>query len=175
MSYKKIWVHVVWGTKGRHPFLTNGLRQNFLEHLLLNAAKNDIEVSLVNCWIDHVHCLIRLKSVQSIADVTKHIKGESARWINSNKLSEKRFSWAREYFAASVSEGNIRPVKHYILSQERHHAHRTFKQEVETFFQQTPVQHFSAGQISKSSDANQPQASAWGLTEGLFSTPTPGA
>jgi len=147
MSYTKIWVHAVWGTKGRYPFLANGMRQNLLDHLKLIAAENDIEVCLVNCWIDHVHCLIRLKSSQNIADVTKQIKGESSRWINKNKLSEKRFNWTSEYFAASVSEGNIGSVRHYILSQERHHSHRTYRQEVELFFQQNPVQHFSAGSL----------------------------
>jgi len=157
MSYTKIWVHAVWGTKGRHPFLSNGIRQNFLEHLEQIATKNNIEICLVNCWLDHVHCLIRLKSGQNIADVTKQIKGESSRWINRNKLSEKRFSWASEYFAASVSEGNILPVRHYILSQEHHHSHRTFKQEIETFFQQVDGQHFSAGPVSNSAAPQNPR------------------
>jgi len=134
MSYTKIWIHAVWGTKGQHLFLSNGMCKSFLEHLVAIATKNDIEICLVNCWTDHVHCLIRLKGGQNIADITKQLKRGSSRWINKNKLSEKRFNWTGEYFAASVSEGNISPVRNYIMSQERHHSNRTFRQEVETFF-----------------------------------------
>jgi len=133
------------------------MRQNVLDHLKMIGEKKDIEICLVNCWIDHVHCLIRLQSGQNIAEVTKQLKCESSRWINKNKLSEKRFHWASEYFAASVSEGNISPVKQYILSQERHHSHRTFRQEVETFFQQIPVQRFNAGHLSNSGEVNSPR------------------
>ena len=140
MSYTKIWVHVVWGTKNKHPFLVNELRTEFLKHAVENAARKGVEVCLINCWVDHVHCLVRLTADQSIAYVVKLIKGEASRWINQNRLSEKKFSWAREYYAGSVSEGNLRSVRHYILNQERHHSNRTFSEEVADYFKLNPMQ-----------------------------------
>jgi len=136
MSYTKIWVHAVWGTKGRHPLLSNGFRQAFLDHLKENAEKKDIEISMVNCWIDHVHCLIRLKPDQNVEEVIKGIKAEASHWINGNHLAEKKFFWSREYYVASVSEGNLNGVKQYINGQERHHTHRTFKEEVAAYFEE---------------------------------------
>jgi putative transposase len=139
MSHTKIWVHVVWGTKGRQPVLSNGLRQKFLDHMVGFAAQNDIDIGLLNCWIDHVHCLIRLKPDQNLAEILKMLKGETSHWINKNHLTEKRFTWSGDYFAASVSEGNLKGVHNYILGQERHHAHRTFREEVDAYFAANPV------------------------------------
>ncbi len=134
MEYTKIWVHAVWGTKGRQPILANGMRQRVLDQIVDQALARDIEIQLINCWVDHVHCLIRLKSGQSIADTLTGIMQDSMRWINRNKFSEKRFGWSKDFFAASVSEGNLSLVRNYILGQERHHEHRTYQQEVETYF-----------------------------------------
>ncbi len=134
MSYTKIWVHAVWGTKGRQPILSNGSRQKFLDHLLDHAAKKEIEIGLINCWVDHVHCLIRLKPGQNVEDIIKIIRRESSSWINFHHLSEKRFVWSGDYYVASVSEGNLNGVKNYILCQERQHSHRTYKEEVAAYF-----------------------------------------
>jgi len=137
MSYTKIWVHAVWGTKGRHPLLSNGLRQTFLDHVKEIASEKDIEISLINCWVDHVHCLIRLQPEQNVAEVVQLIKKEASHWINGNHLETKRFSWSGEYYVASVSEGNLSGVKHYITGQERHHAHRTYKEELAAYFEES--------------------------------------
>ncbi len=136
MSYVKIWVHAVWGTKKKQPFLVGDFKTETLKHIVENAEEKGIEICCVNCWVDHVHCLIRLGPDQSIAGVIKMVKGEFSRWANQNKLTKKRFSWAREYYACSVSEGNLRKVKHYILNQERHHSKRTFQQEVAAYFEE---------------------------------------
>jgi len=42
------------------------------------------------------------------------IKGESAYWINKNKLLEQKLEWADGYFAASVSMGKLDIVRNYI-------------------------------------------------------------
>ncbi len=135
MSYSKIWVHAVWGTKGRQPLLANGFRQTFLDHLVENAMKNGIEIDLINCWIDHVHCLFRLRPDQNIAAIVQKLRGETSRRINRERLSGKRFCWSGDFYAASVSEGNLKGVRFYINSQERHHAHRTYREEVSAYFE----------------------------------------
>ncbi|MCK9203902.1 MAG: transposase [Bacteroidales bacterium] len=137
MSYTKIWVHVVWGTKGQQPILVNGMRQQFLDQIVEQATVKDIEIHLVNCWMDHIHCLIRLKEGQNVAATVSEIKRNSSRWINLNKISEKRFSWDKDFFAASVSEGNLNPVRNYILGQERQHENRSYQQEIEAYFMPT--------------------------------------
>ncbi len=143
MSYTKIWVHAVWGVKGRHTLLSNGQRQQFLDHVKEIVSKKEIEISLINCWVDHVHCLIRLKPEQNIAEVVQQIKKEAAHWINGNHLEKKRFLWSGEYYVASVSEGNLKGVKHYIAGQERQHAHRTYKEELAAYFETSVTPEFN--------------------------------
>ena len=134
MSYVNIWVHAVWATKWRYPFLAGELRTAALKHIAENATIKGIEICELNCWVDHFHCLIRLGPDQCIADVLKLIKGEFSHWVNQNKLSAKKFGWAREYYAGSVSERNLSQVKNYIRNQERHHSKRTYHQEVGACF-----------------------------------------
>ena len=134
MSYVKIWVHAVWGTKWKHPFLDEGLKAEAMNHIIENATKKGIEIISINGWVAHVHCLIRLDARQCIAGVVKLIKGEISHWINKNGLTQRKFGWAKEYYAGSVSESNLRSVKHYIQNQERHHSKGTFEQEVEKYF-----------------------------------------
>jgi putative transposase len=42
------------------------------------------------------------------------IKGESAFWINKQKIIEHHFEWQDEYFAIGVSESKIDVVRNYI-------------------------------------------------------------
>ena len=134
MTQTKIWVHAVWGAKGRHTLFMNGSRQELLDHLQSAANTKNIELGVVNCWVDHIHCLVRLKSDQSLEQVMKELRTEASRWINSRSLTLKRFCWDRQYYAASVSEGNLQAAKNYILSQERQHASRTYKDEIAAYF-----------------------------------------
>ena len=134
MTQTKIWVHAVWGTKGRNTLLMNGSRQELLDHLQSAANNKNIELGVINCWLDHIHCLVRLRSEQSMEQVMKELRTEASRWINSRSQTMKRFCWDRQYYAASVSEGNLQAAKNYILSQEKHHANRTYKDEIAAYF-----------------------------------------
>ena len=71
----------------------------------------------------------------SIAKVMQLIKGESAFWINKNRLTKYRFEWADEYFAASVSESMMDSVRGYIRNQEEHHRVMTFGEEYNRFLE----------------------------------------
>lgn len=134
MSYSKIWVHAVWGVRGQQPILANGFRQTLVDHLVENAIKTGIEIELVNCWIDHVHCLFHLRPDQNVCAIVQKVKRDTSRWINLQGLAGKKFSWSGDFYAASVSEGNLKGVRFYINSQERHHAHRTFREEIAAYF-----------------------------------------
>ena len=61
------------------------------------------------------------------------IKGESAFWINKQKIIRGKFEWADEYFAVSVSESVLDKVRTYINTQDEHHQKVSFAQEYEIF------------------------------------------
>ena len=133
MSFVKIWVHAVWGTKNHDKILLKNVRNDLFHHIRENAKLKDIYVDFINGYLDHVHCLLTLNTDMSISKVLQLLKGESSFWANKNKLIKPKLEWAAEYFAVSVSESVIPKVREYIKNQEEHHKKITFVQEYEKF------------------------------------------
>lgn len=134
MSYVKVYIHLVWSTKSRHPFLDSiEKREAVWQHILNNAKQKNIFIDFVNGHKDHCHCLVSLGVDQTIKDVVQMIKGESSFWINNLKLCSTKFQWQNDYFAASVSESLINKTRDYIKNQEEHHKKKTFVDEYNEF------------------------------------------
>lgn len=136
MSFIKIYIHIVFSTTNRIPFLnTPELRVKVWKHIKENASEKGIFLDMINGYSDHCHCLISLSSNQNIEKIVQLIKGESSHWINKNKLTKGKFSWQDEYFAVSVSESKIDLVRNYIKNQEKHHQKKTFAEEYHEFIE----------------------------------------
>ena len=133
MSYLRVWIHAVWGTKNREHLLTARVRPRILSHILENARQKEIYIDRLNGYTDHVHCLFGLNAEMTIAKTLQLIKGESAHWMNEERITPMRFEWANEYYAVSVSESALEKVRVYIDGQEDHHRKRIFVEEVEEF------------------------------------------
>jgi len=133
MSYVKIWVHLVFSTKNRHPYLTRNIRYKLQNHIIENCKEKSIFLKAINGYTEHLHCLISIGKEQTIAKIAQLIKGESAYWINKNNLTDETFVWQDDYFAVSVSESNLEIVSNYIKNQENHHSKKSFKEEVKKF------------------------------------------
>jgi len=133
MSYVKIWIHAVWGTKNHERVLSKEIRQQLFQHIRENTKEKKIYVDFINGDMEHVHCLLALNADMSIAKAMQLIKGESTHWANAGKLMRHKLDWADEYFAVSVSESMIDKVRDYIKNQEDHHKRTTFQNEYEAF------------------------------------------
>jgi REP element-mobilizing transposase RayT len=133
MAFVKIWIHAVWGTKNREPFLEKGILESVCNHIKENGKLKGIFIECINGYSDHLHCLMLLNADSSISKQMQLIKGESSFWINKNKIIKGHFEWADEYFASSVSEDKLDVVKAYIINQQEHHKKVTFKVEYEKF------------------------------------------
>ena len=91
MSYVRIWIHCVWGTKNRIPFLN---KENIIEviaHIKENAKEKGVCLDFINGHKEHIHCTISLNADQTLAKTIQLIKGESSFWINKNKLTQSKF------------------------------------------------------------------------------------
>jgi len=133
MSWVSIWIHLVFSTKNREPYLHSAIRKTVFRHIKENAKQKGIWLDSVNGYSDHAHCLISLNKEQNISEVARLIKGESSYWINKHKLTSDKFGWQDDYWAASVSEGHLRATRNYIFNQEEHHQKQTFGLEIEEF------------------------------------------
>jgi REP element-mobilizing transposase RayT len=143
MPWVRVWIHFVWSTKGREPFLTDEIRLKVFQHIRDNARQKNIYVDFINGYVDHVHCLISLGTDQTLEKIMQLIKGESSFWINKNGLCKAKFGWQDEYFAVSVSETNLASVRKYIANQEEHHRSNSFDDEFEGFMKRAGFQRFT--------------------------------
>ncbi|HUI33244.1 MAG: transposase [Dysgonamonadaceae bacterium] len=136
MSWVRIWVHLVFSTKSRIPFLNSlELRNTVFNHISENAKEKDIWLDSVNGHKEHIHCLVSLGREQTISKIAQLIKGESSFWINKNKLIPQKFEWQDDFWAVSVSESHVSKVREYIATQEQHHEIKSFKEEIEAFME----------------------------------------
>lgn len=135
MSFIHIYVHFVWSTKNREPFLTKDIRYDVFQHIRDNAKKKNIHIDFINGYTDHVHCLVSLNDDLSIGKIAQLLKGESSFWINQNKITKTKFGWQDEYFAIGVCDDKIQIVRDCIANQDELHSKMTFAQEYEKFIE----------------------------------------
>jgi len=133
MSFIKVYVHFVWSTKNRFPYLTDNIRTEVFKHIRENAKSKNIYIDFINGYTDHIHCLVSLNDDLSIGKIAQLIKGESSFWINQNKLTSKKFAWQDEYLAIGVGDEKIEIVRNYIANQEDHHKKISFEAEYDKF------------------------------------------
>ena len=136
MSYIRIWVHCVWATKDRVPFLIDSIRDKVIFHIIENARSKQIFVDHLNGYQQHLHALISLGGKQNISEVMQLIKGESSYWINKNKLTRIRFEWQDDYYAVSIGMNQLENVREYIRRQVRHHSEESLEQEMERLIEE---------------------------------------
>ena len=136
MSWVRVYIHMVFSTKNRVPFLNSAeLRKNVFQHIKKNAEEKGIWLDCVSGFQDHAHCLISLGREQSISKVAQLIKGESSFWINKNNLTQDKFVWQDDYWVVGVSESHLEAVRRYIYNQELHHSKQSFSEEINVFME----------------------------------------
>ena len=146
MSFVKVYIHFVWNTKHRHPFLsTMEIRQKVWLHIRENAKAKEIFIDRINGYKEHCHCLVSLGKNQTIQQIAQLLKGESSHWINKENILKNerlKFSWQEEYYAVSVSESILNRVRNYIENQEKHHLKKTYQEECEEFIEKFGFERF---------------------------------
>lgn len=135
MPFVRIWIHCVWGTKKRIPYLSKSNKTKIIDHIKENALTKGIYIDFINGHQEHIHCTLSLNAEQSLSKVIQLIKGESSFWINKNKITQGNFEWGDEYFAVSVSESQIDNVREYIKNQENHHQKKSWEEECNEFME----------------------------------------
>jgi REP element-mobilizing transposase RayT len=127
-SLAQIYLHIVYSTRERHPFLAApDIRDE--THRFLGGHCNKLECPnlCVGSVVDHVHILCRLGRTISVADLIKELKRESSQWLKNR--ADESFYWQNGYGAFSVSPSHVEALRAYIGNQEEHHRTETFQDE----------------------------------------------
>jgi len=129
-SLVQIYVHFVFSTKNRQPFLTDiDFRLRVHAYLAATMANLDSPALIVGGVADHVHVLSRLSKTHSVADLVRDLKRGSSNWIKQENATLGDFHWQAGYGAFSISPGHVETLTKYIAEQEMHHRNESFQEE----------------------------------------------
>ncbi len=126
-NHLELFVHLVWATYDRLPFIEDEWKENLFRELKNEAERVGCKVIEVGGIEDHVHLLIKIPATISIAEVVKQIKGASSLFVNDTIRPNLYFKWQGNYSAFTISRWDVKKVANYIRNQVQHHAEGTIK------------------------------------------------
>ena len=129
-SLAQIYLHIVFSTKDRVPWLKRNALQHDV-HAYLAATLNNMDCP---CLIaggveDHVHILCRLGRQTTIANLVRDVKKACSSMLHDRNGALRDFHWQNGYGAFSISPSHVEALKRYIANQEEHHRRETFQDE----------------------------------------------
>jgi putative transposase len=130
-SFAAVWLHIVFATKNRLPFLHDSIRPELHAYVATVLKHLDCPALLINSVDDHLHALARLSRRVSIEKVLEAMKANSSRWLKTKGEALRHFQWQGGYGAFSVSPSQVETVRRYIARQAEHHRRVTFQEEFE--------------------------------------------
>ncbi|MCW1917040.1 IS200/IS605 family transposase [Luteolibacter sp. GHJ8] len=129
-SFSAVYLHVVFSTKSRAPYLADKELRTHLHRYLAGISQNlDCPTLLIGGVEDHVHLLARHSRTISQSDWIKELKRASSLWIKTDHPALRDFAWQSGYGVFSVSISQLDKVQAYIANQEEHHRKQSFQDE----------------------------------------------
>ena len=129
-SLSAVYIHVVFSTKERRPFLRDDTIRAALHPYLGKISKQLGCAPIITGGMeDHVHLLARFSRTITQAEWVKELKRVSNLWLKEKHLIQN-FEWQGGYADFSVSASNLEMVKKYIANQQHHHRRLNFQDEL---------------------------------------------
>ena len=130
-SLAQIYLHLVYSTKDRRPFLADRSIRGEL-HEYVGGACNGLGCPVIRVGgvADHIHVLCRFGREVTVSALIKELKRESSKWVKSKSPGLADFYWQSGYAAFSVSPGHVEALREYIGNQESHHRQESFQDEL---------------------------------------------
>jgi putative transposase len=140
-SLVQIYVHIVFSTKNRVPYLKDKTFRSRTHAYLTGICKNlETPALIIGGVEDHVHLLCRLSKTLDISTFIRELKRNSSKWIKEENQQLFDFHWQNGYGAFSISPGHVEALKEYIANQEEHHHKETFQDEFRRLCQKYGVE-----------------------------------
>ena len=129
-SFAQLYVHIIFSTKNRTPFIDKSIQSRVFAYLATIARDEGSTSVLVGGMEDHVHILVNLPKGKAPVDIVAKVKKESSKFIKTLGNEYSDFYWQSGYGMFSVSPANCDQVRHYIETQETHHKKMSFQEEL---------------------------------------------
>ena len=139
-SLSAVYIHLIFSTKNRGPFLRDeNLRALLHAELGSISKKLGCQPIITGGVEDHAHQLARFGRIITQAEWVKELKRVSNLWLKE-EYQMRDFEWQGGYADFSVSESNLEQVKRYIVNQEEHHRKINFQDELRELFRRHQIE-----------------------------------
>ena len=136
----KLWVHIIFSTKNRQPFLDNPqIRGEMFAYPAEVTRDMNSPSTIVGGMEDHVHILCLQHKNITLPDLVGKLKRTSSKWIKSKGREYADFYWHSGYGAFSVSQSAVPDVKNYIANQQEKHRDMSFQEEFRLYLKRHGV------------------------------------
>lgn len=136
-SLSKLWVHIIFSTKGRYPFLNDNVSSEAHAYMAGILKNLGALVGEIGGTEDHVHILCSLPETLSLAELVEEVKKSSSQKMKTYGITN--FYWQRGYGGFSVSQSEVETVVRYIKKQKEHHRKMSFQEEYKIFLEKHRV------------------------------------
>jgi REP element-mobilizing transposase RayT len=124
--------------KNRAALIREELK-NELEMYITGIVQNHRhKLIAIGTMPDHIHIFIGYNVNQLIPELVEEIKTSSNAFINK-KISGSKFEWQKGYGAFTCSHLQMDIVSKYVLSQQDHHARKSFQKEYLALLEENDV------------------------------------
>jgi REP element-mobilizing transposase RayT len=125
-SLVQIYVHIVFSTKNRQPFLEDRAFRDRTHGYLKGVCDNQGSPSLrIGGVEDHVHILCRLSKTLDVSTLVRELKRDSSKWVKEQEPRLADFYWQNGYGAFSISPAHVDPLKQYIVNRSEQRKRRS--------------------------------------------------
>jgi putative transposase len=129
-------VHRIFSTKERRDSIPAELQEQLYAYLTGIANNLGFTILAAGGTSNHVHVLIGLPPVLTMAETMQKLKANSSRWLRENGA---QFEWQRGYGAFGVSPSLLKTVQAYIRNQAEHHRKRSFEEEFRALLEKSGI------------------------------------
>lgn len=131
-SLSKIYVHLIFSTKGRIPSIRKALFAELWAYAAGILKRHRCLPLAIGGTANHIHALFILDRTVTVSDIAHAVKAGTSKWYGEQTLNP--FEWQTGYAAFSVSPSKVEAVRRYINHQEEHHRRHAFEEELREFF-----------------------------------------
>jgi len=128
-TYTQLYIHCVFAVKHRAAIIQPEWEERLHKYITGIIQNNGHKLLAINSASDHLHLFVGLNPKQSLSELMRQVKGDSAEFINKQNLTKNKFNWQEGYGAFSNSRSQIDAVVKYIINQKQHHIKQSFKDE----------------------------------------------
>ena len=140
-THQQLLYHIVFSTKNRQRWLTDGFRENVFAYMAGTAKDLSGFAINVGGFYDHAHLLVRIPAKIAVSDFVGQLKANTSKHINDTSGLIHKFGWQDGYGAFTVSLSAKDAVDAYIEKQMEHHKKQTFEDEYQAMLAKHEVEY----------------------------------